>query len=51
MASLKVPHPVPSPAEDAESLRKAFEGFDLPLLIMLFDLILLVFLGFIDHVV
>ncbi|XXG52812.1 hypothetical protein AAC387_Pa03g1029 [Persea americana] len=27
MASLKVPHPVPSPTEDAESLRKAFEGW------------------------
>ncbi|XXG52815.1 hypothetical protein AAC387_Pa03g1029 [Persea americana] len=27
MASLKVPRPVPSPTEDAESLRKAFEGW------------------------
>ncbi|XXG52820.1 hypothetical protein AAC387_Pa03g1032 [Persea americana] len=27
MASLKVPYPVPSPTEDAESLRKAFEGW------------------------
>lgn len=31
MATLKVPHPPPSPVEDAEQLRKAFEGSPLSL--------------------
>lgn len=37
MATLKVPAHVPAPSEDAEQLRKAFEGLSLSFLKWIFD--------------